>query len=173
MKEGYKIKLFVAILILISVVCFVIATTKTKEDFYKPIEVIKIEKMIDKLNPTVDSNTKTQIAYAICENGKVYNIDFKNLVAIAYVESRFNPYASNKCGDRGLMQINMPVWGEELNVSERDMFNPFKSVETACKIISICRENGKHITYYHSSTPRKRIAYKQRLQNALQKLKEV
>ncbi len=131
-------------------------------------EVLAVEEMIDSTGARVNPTTKKKIALAIAENARYYKIQPEKLVAIAYVESRFDPKAHNKqCDDVGLMQINWPTWKNRFTKNKQDLFSVYKNVEVACKIININKRYSKNIASYHSFTPEYRDIYSGKLKNVL------
>lgn len=142
--------------------------------FVSPInhpDVLAVEKMIDDTGANVKPLTKKKVALAIAENARYYKIQPEKLVAIAYVESRFDPNAYNKpCDDVGLMQINWPTWKNRFTRNKSDLFNIYKNVEVACKIIAINRQYSNNIATYHSFTPEFRDIYSSKLKNVLRRM---
>jgi soluble lytic murein transglycosylase-like protein len=57
----------------------------------------------------------------------VFNLSRKHeinpylIMAVIFVESRFNSHAVSKAGAYGLMQVNYPVWKDELNIDRRKL----------------------------------------------------
>jgi len=134
-------------------------------------EVISVEKMIDKTTAKVPSEIKKKIALAIVSNGKFYNVPYKHLVAIAFVESTFRPNLINESGDHGVMQVNWQWWGKKFADNPKDLLNVYKNVEVACKIINENKRMGHdQIESYHSFNKEKQQDYQERLKIALGRL---
>jgi soluble lytic murein transglycosylase-like protein len=134
-------------------------------------EVLKVEQMIDNTGINIPQPIKKRVALAIAENARYYKIKPEQLVAIAYVESRFNPNAFNKDrGDIGLMQINWPTWKNKFTRNPNELFNVYKNVEVACKIININRRISNNIASYHSFTPEFRSIYMSKLNSVLRRI---
>lgn len=134
-------------------------------------EVISVEKMIDKTTAKVPRETKKRIALAIVSNGKFYNIPYKHLVAIAFVESTFRPNLINETGDYGVCQINWFWHGKNYVKHPSDLLNVYKNVEIACKIINENKRMGfDKLASYHSFNRQKQQDYQGRLKIALGRL---
>ncbi|MCB0167518.1 MAG: transglycosylase SLT domain-containing protein [Anaerolineae bacterium] len=70
-----------------------------------------------------------------------YELDWRLLEAIAYRESRMNPYAVGQANDLGLMQIIPATWNEwapQLNVS--DPFDPHSNILVAAAYLAHVRD---------------------------------
>ncbi len=61
--------------------------------------------------------------------------DWRLMSAIAYNESRFNPYIVSNRGAKGLMQI-MPAVARQFQIGEQDLMNPEINVMLAAKVLS-------------------------------------
>lgn len=134
-------------------------------------DVIKVEQMIDKTGAIVPPVTKKKVALAIVEHARYYGIKPKNLVAIAYVESKFKPNLINDTGDHGLMQVNWPTWKNRFTRDPKDLLNVYKNVEVACKIININKSMGfTDIASYHSFNDEPRAEYAAKLKDVLRRL---
>lgn len=134
-------------------------------------EVVQVKKMIDKTGAKVSSSTKNKVAIAIAENARYYGIKPKNLVAIAFVESTFQPTLINSSGDHGLMQINWPTWKNRFTKDPKDLLNVYKNVEVACKIININKSMGHDdLAAYHSFNSENKALYAARLRKVLGRL---
>ena len=65
------------------------------------------------------------------------------VMALIQVESGFDPYAVSKSGAYGLMQVNYPVWKNELNIDLQKIFRVEYNIELGLKILSrYYRETG-------------------------------
>ncbi|MBN2398758.1 MAG: transglycosylase SLT domain-containing protein [Candidatus Aminicenantes bacterium] len=56
-------------------------------------------------------------------------------MAIIYVESHFDRHAVSKVGACGLMQVNYPVWKDELNIDRRKLFQVDYNIELGLTIL--------------------------------------
>lgn len=134
-------------------------------------EVVAVEKMIDKTSNNVSDPVKKKIALAIVSNGKFYNVPYKHLVAIAFVESNYRPNMINETGDYGVMQVNWHWWGKRYVQDPKDLLNVYKNVEIACKIIVENRKMGhEQLSSYHSFNKEDQKVYQQKLKLALGRL---
>lgn len=131
-------------------------------------EVIAVEGMISKLSPGVVESTRKKIALAIVSNGKFYNVPYKQLVAIAFIESSFRPDLINESGDHGVFQVNWFWHGRKHVKNPKELLNVYKNAEIACKIINENRKMGfDKIASYHSFNKEKQASYQGRLKIAL------
>ena len=134
-------------------------------------DVIRVEKMIDETGADVPNSIKKKVAIAIAENARIYGIKPKNLVAIAFVESTFQPTLINNTGDHGLMQINWPTWKNVFTKDPKDLLNVYKNVEVACKIININKSMGHtDLAAYHSFNHEPKALYSAKLAKVLRRL---
>jgi soluble lytic murein transglycosylase-like protein len=134
-------------------------------------DVIRVEEMIDKTGADVPPDTKKKVAIAIAEHSRYYGIKPKNLVAIAFVESTFQPNLINTSGDHGLMQINWPTWKNRFTRDPKDLLNVYKNVEVACKIININKSMGQtDLAAYHSFNAENKAEYAAKLKEVLRRL---
>lgn len=133
--------------------------------------VIKVEKMIDETGAHVPISLKKKVAIAIAENARIYGIKPKSLVAIAFVESTFQPTLINSSGDYGLMQINWPTWKNVFTKDPKDLLNVYKNVEVACKIININKSMGHtDLAAYHSFNHEPKAIYSAKLTKVLRRI---
>jgi len=134
-------------------------------------DVAQVERLIDKTGAIVPPETKKKVALAIAEHARYYGIKPKNLVAIAFVESKFKPTLINETGDHGLMQINWPTWKNRFTKNPRDLLNVYKNVEVACKIININKSMGHdELAAYHSFNSEPKAEYSAKLKEVLRRL---
>jgi soluble lytic murein transglycosylase-like protein len=165
------------VLVIALMIGFMIFLFEPKEIVYLSLppenhpEVIEVEKMIDNTKVKVPDETKKKIALAIVSNGRFYDVKYKHLVAIAYVESGFRPDLINNTGDHGLMQVNWNWWGKKFVDAPSDLLNVYKNVEIACKIIKSNESNGfMNLASYHSFNPYRQHEYSEKLKSALRRL---
>jgi soluble lytic murein transglycosylase-like protein len=57
------------------------------------------------------------------------------VMAVIFVESRFNSHAVSKAGACGLMQVNYPVWKNELNIDRSRIFHVGYNIELGLTIL--------------------------------------
>jgi soluble lytic murein transglycosylase-like protein len=63
----------------------------------------------------------SRITAAAFTKGRKHGFDPYLVMAIIFVESRFNRRAVSRAGAYGLMQVNYPVWKNELNIDRRKL----------------------------------------------------
>lgn len=171
MQKLYTV-LFIALIAVFTVFCFRYENYRyTGVQPENHPEVIAVEKMIDKTTAKVPSETKKKIALAIVSNGKFYNVPYKHLVAIAFVESTFRPNLINKTGDYGVCQINWFWHGKKYAKDPKELLNVYKNFDAACQIINENKRMGFYnIASYHSFSKQEQQDYQGRLKLALGKL---
>lgn len=85
------------------------------------------------------------IAKYMVKYSKIYDIDTMFLVALAKVESHFNPkavnYNVNGSVDRGICQLNSNTFPY---LSKRDFFNPEVNIKHAANLLSWCIKKSKN-----------------------------
>lgn len=130
-------------------------------------DTLDVSYKVLRLSPKTNQKVVTKFAQAVIRYGRQYKIDSDELIAIAFVESSFNPKARSKSGDYGIMQVNYKVWKKFLKKKE-DLYDIDKCVEMACKIIKRNRDSGYYdLACYHSRTPHHKIVYAARLEKCL------
>jgi hypothetical protein len=73
--------------------------------------------------------------------GAVFNLSRKHgfnpylVMAIIFVESRFDRHAVSRKGACGLMQVNYPVWKDELNIDRRRLSQVDYNIELGLTIL--------------------------------------
>lgn len=68
------------------------------------------------------------------------------VMAVIFVESRFNRRAVSRAGAYGLMQVNYPVWKDELNIDRRKLTQIDYNIELGLTILKgYLRETGGDI----------------------------
>ena len=75
------------------------------------------------------------IGKSIVREAKDYNIKPELIFAMIEAESSFNPYLVSKQGCRGLMQVNLSVWEEELNINKTDLHDIPTGISCGVKIL--------------------------------------
>lgn len=72
-----------------------------------------ISKMIEAVEPRLNDKKREDIALALYQTSKKFQVDPKIFVAIISTESNFNNAAVSVSGDLSLAQINTKVWDVE------------------------------------------------------------
>lgn len=168
----------IIITIFISIIAFILYNLIDLENRFlfslNPLnhrDVLCVERMIDKTGAIVPADTKLKVALAIAENARYYEINPKNLVAIAFVESGFRPTLINDTGDHGLMQINWATWKNKFTRDPKELLRIYKNVEIACKIININRRMGHNdLAAYHSFNSEPQAEYSAKLKKVLRRI---
>jgi soluble lytic murein transglycosylase-like protein len=104
-----------------------------------PIEPVEVVELIREPVEVVKEPTAEEIIIQVAEE---YSIAPALMLALAEVESGFDPNAISKTGDHGLMQINKRnhVWlSEELGIT--DWYDVRQNTEAACYILNWLRSN--------------------------------
>lgn len=84
-----------------------------------------------------------QITAAAFMLGKKHGFNPYLVMAIIFVESRFNRHAVSRAGAVGLMQVNYPVWKVELNIDRRKLTQVDYNIELGLTILKgYLRETG-------------------------------
>jgi soluble lytic murein transglycosylase-like protein len=110
-------------------------------------------------NPKVDAR---EIVSSVNKWGKELSVDPKLLLAVAKVESTFDPHAISKSGAYGLMQV-IPVWHKEKILQARrelgnpEIFNISTNIYLGAKVLKECLEKTGGVTKalqcYSGQTP--------------------
>ena len=128
----------------------------------------KIQKLQPKLKPEV-SKVYSDIIKTYC-----MTLDEDLVISIIQVESSFNFLAENKQGDVGLFQINLYVWGKELNTTRAELLNPILNIEYGCQILKKLQYKQPNSPLfwgsYHNRHKRIHTKYIKRVQNILKRL---
>lgn len=101
-------------------------------------ELIARFKALKALDDGINEKIAKEAIYHIFNLAPDYDLDPDLVLAVGFVESRFTNLIG-PTGDYGVMQINYEVWGEELGLSKKDLFDIEHSVATACRILSSYR----------------------------------
>jgi len=101
----------------------------------KPSVLNKLESFIKRVNPKLPSNQVSLIAKSLVESSKEFNVPLSILIAIAWQESHFNPYACSNYGCIGIMQVNPKVWSETLNIPESVLVYPDVNIKVGAYIL--------------------------------------
>lgn len=78
----------------------------------------------------------SRIVEAVFRKSREFRFNPYLVMALIQVESGFNPYAVSKSGAYGLMQVNYPVWKNELNIDLQKIFKVEYNIELGLKILS-------------------------------------
>src|SRR5688572_22324184 len=82
---------------------------------------------------TADSGSEThQIKTAISDSSTVHGIPASYLTTMAFIESAFNPKATNKSGAAGLFQF-MPTTATEMGLTQEERFDIKKATDAAAR----------------------------------------
>ena len=98
-------------------------------------ELIARFKALKALDSGINEKIAKEAIFHIFNLAPHYDLDPDLVMAVGFVESRFTNLIG-PTGDYGVMQINYGVWGEELGLTKKDLFNIEHSVATACQILS-------------------------------------
>ena len=120
---------FLMILSGISLVCAIILSARQVENRKT---ILSLQKTIDKLNDTINSHDEAiaksdfyrfqekifrmqapefaRITNSVFSQSRKHGFSPYLVMAIIFVESRFDRHAVSKAGAYGLMQVNYPVW---------------------------------------------------------------
>lgn len=94
--------------------------TYDKEDGFKPLDCALSEEL-------------QHYTYTLC---KVYNVDFRLVMAFMYVESGYNAEAVSNTNDYGLMQINAISYDYlHRNLGISSLLNPYQNIHSGIFII--------------------------------------
>lgn len=119
--------------------------------------ILSLRKTVDTLNDKIDAHREAMAKtdfYRFQENvyrlqtpefanitGAVFNLSRKHgfnpylVMAIIFVESRFNRHAVSRAGAYGLMQVNYTVWKEELDIDRRKLSQVDYNIELGLTIL--------------------------------------
>jgi soluble lytic murein transglycosylase-like protein len=77
----------------------------------------------------------TKITKAVFTQSRKHGFDPYLVMAIIFVESSFNPHAVSRAGAYGLMQVNYPVWKNELNIDRKKLTQIDYNIELGLTIL--------------------------------------
>lgn len=97
--------------------------------------VDEISKYIMKVNKKVSQSEAQKIAVAVVKASEKYNVPKSVILSIIHQESHFNKTAKSKYGCIGLMQINPKVWCRKFQISENELWDIEKNIDTGTRII--------------------------------------
>lgn len=153
-KKTHGFLLFFMVLSGVFLVCAIILTARQVEN-QKTIQ--SLQKTVDSINQKIsihhEAIAKTDF-YHFQENvyrlqspesakitSSVFNQSLKHgfnpylVMAVIFVESRFNRHAVSRAGAYGLMQVNYPVWKDELNIDRRKLTQVDYNIELGLTIL--------------------------------------
>ena len=78
----------------------------------------------------------SRIVETVFQKSRDFRFNPYLVMALIQVESGFDPYAVSKSGSYGLMQVNYPVWKNELSINPKRIFEVEYNVELGLKILS-------------------------------------
>jgi soluble lytic murein transglycosylase-like protein len=153
-KKKHGILLLFVGLAAIFLVCAIFLSAK---QFENQKTILSLQKTVDTLEHRIGSHQKAFAKtdfYRFQENiyrlqtpefanitTAVFNLSLKHgfnpylIMAIIYVESRFNRRAVSRAGAYGLMQVNYPVWKDELNIDRRRLSQVDYNIELGLTIL--------------------------------------
>jgi soluble lytic murein transglycosylase-like protein len=76
-----------------------------------------------------------RITTAAFIQGRKHGFNPYLVMAVIFVESRFNRHAVSRAGACGLMQVNYPVWKNELNIDRRKLTQVDYNIELGLTIL--------------------------------------
>jgi soluble lytic murein transglycosylase-like protein len=149
----------------IFLVCAIVLSAKQVES-RKTIQTL--QKTVDTLNHTISTHQEAmartdfyrfqediyrlqapefaKITAAAFTQGRKHGFNPYLVMAVIFVESRFNRRAVSKAGACGLMQVNYPVWKDELNIDRRKLTQVDYNIELGLTILKgYLRETGGDI----------------------------
>jgi len=77
----------------------------------------------------------TKITNSVFKQSRKHGFDPYLVMAIIFVESSFNRHAVSKAGAFGLMQVNYPVWKNELNIDRKKLTQIDYNIELGLTIL--------------------------------------
>jgi len=152
--KKHGISLFFMALSAIFMICAIVLSARQIEN--KKI-ILTLQKTVDKLNNKISVHREAMVKtdfYRFQENvyrlqtpdfakitNSVFNLSRKHgfnpylVMAIIFVESRFNRRAVSRAGACGLMQVNYPVWKDELNIDRSRLTQIDYNIELGLTIL--------------------------------------
>jgi len=152
--KKHEISLFFMALSAIFMICAIVLSARQIEN--KKI-ILTLQKTVDKLNNKISVHREAMVKtdfYRFQENvyrlqtpdfakitNSVFNLSRKHgfnpylVMAIIFVESRFNRRAVSRAGACGLMQVNYPVWKDELNIDRSRLTQIDYNIELGLTIL--------------------------------------
>jgi soluble lytic murein transglycosylase-like protein len=76
-----------------------------------------------------------KITAAAFQQGRKHGFNPYLVMAVIFVESRFNRRAVSRAGAYGLMQVNYPVWKDELSIDRRKLTQVDYNIELGLTIL--------------------------------------
>ena len=143
----------------------------TKVSIQEAKELVQTIEMINKL-PDIKANDKLIEFYAHLINKHCKKETRPVLIAILYVESKFDHMANNRNEDWGIAQINFRTWSKFFNIKKAlDLYDPDINIKTAMSILTLAKNvHGKKkdwYSYYHSWNHLPRNKYAKKVNNVL------
>lgn len=77
----------------------------------------------------------SKITAVVFQQSRQHGFNPYLIMAVIFVESRFNRHAVSRAGAYGLMQISYPVWKDELNIDRRKLFQIDYNIELGLTIL--------------------------------------
>jgi soluble lytic murein transglycosylase-like protein len=153
-----------------------------KNSLAHPVDFKKVKEVAQALAP--HEKNIDNYAWWVHNYAKKYNLDPFLLLAIIKVESDFNQKAISNTGDYSLAQINYKVWKKELE-RQGIKLNYYKlktnyayALQTMGYILKTLKEkhakkDPKWFARYHSNTNKYKLAYYQRVNKQMAKIKTI
>lgn len=159
-KYTLHIKIFLAVALLIASLTVVTRELGTSNSVYS-VDSPYVQYII-KTNPSISLNQARSIVTSIITWSEKFNIDEKVLLAVAKVESGFNPHAISTSGAYGLMQV-IPVWHKDKILKAREVlgnpevFNIHTNIYLGSWVLKDCLNRlnnlGRALMCYSGQTP--------------------
>ena len=140
-------------------------------------------KIVQKLNPVLDTKYTKFISDVIDDKSERYGIDKIIAISILFRESGFNPnprrchVIRERCVvDIGVSQINFKVWGKYLKLDRKRLIYDIEyNIDIMFKILVDYKRRYKRekqwYTRYHSGTPKYRRIYTKKIDNIMKQIK--
>ena len=153
-QKMHGILLFLMVLLGISLVCFIILAAKQVEN---QKTILSLQKTVIKLNNTINSHDEAiaktdfyrfqenifhmqapefaKITNSVFNQSRIHGFNPYLVMAVIFVESRFDRHAVSKAGAYGLMQVNYPVWKNQLNIDFKKITQVDYNIELGLTIL--------------------------------------
>lgn len=84
----------------------------------------------------------SKILDSVYYRSRKYGFEPNLVLGIVQVESDFNPAAISRRGAYGLMQVNLPVWRNELAIDENNIFDVDYNIDLGLRILKMYYEES-------------------------------
>lgn len=85
----------------------------------------------------------SRILDSVYYRSREYGFEPNLILGIVQVESDFNPTAVSYKGAYGLMQVNLPVWRNELAIEEKNIFDVDYNIDLGLRILKMYFEESR------------------------------